>query len=86
MWGCGGVGVCVRGGVYLGKAGGAQGSSCCYIEEIMAPGQVKAIPLLLPVPAPSHFYRSVDKLDRFLLILSLIYKARKEVFLNTKAK
>lgn len=47
--------MCAGGGVYLGKAGGAQGSSCCYIEEIMAPGQVKAIPLLLPVPAPVPF-------------------------------
>lgn len=54
-----------------GKAGGAQGSSCYYPEEIMAPGQVKEIItllLLLPTPIPISI-PSMDKLDHFLLLL-----------------
>ena len=51
VWGCGGA--CVV--VYLGKAGGAQGSSCYYTQELMAPGQVKEISLLLPAPVPFLF-------------------------------
>lgn len=63
------------GGVYLGKAGGTQGSSCYDTEEIMAPGQVRDSPVAAcpcPISIPS-----MDKLDRFLLILSSIRLGRR---------
>lgn len=51
--------------VYLGKAGGALGSSCYHPEEIMAPGQVKKDSSVAACPIPISI-PSLNKLDYFL--------------------
>lgn len=78
--------VCVCGGIF-GKGRSSTGVQLLLYRRDHGSGPSKSDSPVAACACPCPIsIRSVDKLDRFLLILSLIYKARKEVFLNTKAK